>query len=46
VIHFGSLSVVPISEDADQFVDERPDRGAIYAPSLWRVVETEPATVP
>jgi lipopolysaccharide transport system ATP-binding protein len=39
LVHFGALSVVPLHDDGEGHVDDRPDRGPIAVTSEWRVSE-------
>ena len=42
LIHFGTVSVVPLEQDGGGYVDLASDRGPIQVPSTWRVSELEP----
>ena len=45
VVHFGALTIVPLSVDGGAHVEEYSDRGRIAVPSSW-VVSQLPAEVP
>jgi lipopolysaccharide transport system ATP-binding protein len=40
VNQFGAVSVVPLDEHGEEYVDARADRGPIVVPSTWRVSES------
>jgi lipopolysaccharide transport system ATP-binding protein len=37
LIHFGSVSIVPIEQDGGAYVDQASQYGPIQVPSIWRV---------
>jgi lipopolysaccharide transport system ATP-binding protein len=44
VVRFGAVSVRPFDDRTEDYVQERPDRGAIHAPATWRVLEAVEVT--
>ena len=42
LIHFGTVSIVPLEQDGGGYVDQASGSGPIQVPSTWRVREMEP----